>query len=193
MAYSRQFEKAFRFANKLHAEQTRKGSDIPYINHLMGVAALVGEAGGTEEQVIAALLHDAVEDQGGAPVLKKIRKRFGDTVAAIVEACTDTDVTPKPPWRERKEAYIAHLAHAPEPALLVSAADKLYNCRTIITDVRAHGRRAFERFKAGREGVLWYYAALVEAFIRRGRTPIVDELERCVEELLATDAACAGG
>lgn len=193
MAYSRQFEKAFRFANKLHAEQTRKGSDIPYINHLMGVAALVGEAGGSEEQVIAALLHDAVEDQGGAPVLRKIRKRFGNAVAEIVEACTDANTTPKPPWRERKEAYIAHLAHAPEPALLVSAADKLYNCRTIITDVRAHGRRAFERFKAGREGVLWYYAALVEAFIRRGRTPIVDELERCVEELLATDAACAGG
>lgn len=189
MAYSRQFEKALRFANKLHAEQTRKGSDIPYINHLMGVAALVGEAGGSEEQVIAALLHDAVEDQGGAPVLKKIRKRFGDTVAAIVEACTDTDATPKPPWRKRKEAYIAHLAHAPEPALLVSAADKLYNCRTIITDVRAHGRRAFERFKAGREGVLWYYPALVEAFIRRGRTPIVDELERCVGELLRVDEA----
>lgn len=191
MAYSRQFEKAFLLASRLHADQTRKGSDIPYINHLMGVAALVGEAGGTEEQVIAALLHDAVEDQGGAPVLKKIRRRFGDAVVAIVEACTDTDATPKPPWRQRKEAYIAHLAHAPEPALLVSAADKLYNCRTIITDVRAHGRRAFERFKAGREGVLWYYAALLDAFVRRGRTPIVDELERCVGELVRVDQAAA--
>lgn len=189
MAYSPQFEKAFRYANKLHADQTRKATDTPYINHLMGVAAIVGEAGGTEDQVIAALLHDAVEDQGGAPVLKKIRKRFGDAVAEIVEACTDADSTPKPPWRARKEAYIAHLADAPEPALLVSAADKLYNCRTIVMDLRAHGRRAFDRFKAGREGVLWYYPALVEAFVRRGRTPVVDELGRCVAEMLRVDEA----
>lgn len=188
MAYSQQFDRAFRFASELHHAQQRKGSGVPYINHLMGVAALVGEAGGSEDQVIAALLHDAVEDQGGAPILEKIRERFGGAVAEIVAACTDAQTTPRPPWRQRKEAYIAHLAHAPEAALLVSAADKLYNCRAIIQDLRQQGRRAFERFTAGREGVLWYYQALVEAFVRRGRTPIVDELQSCVEEMNRIDA-----
>src|SRR5262245_39191214 len=125
MPYSPRFEEAFLHANRVHADQMRKVTQTPYVIHLLGVAALVGEYGGDEDQVIAALLHDAPEDQGGRAQLEEIHRTFGARVARIVEGCTDTFDDPKPPWRARKEAYIQHLATAPAEVLIVSAADKL--------------------------------------------------------------------
>lgn len=183
MPYSARFEEAFLYAHRLHADQTRKGTPIPYISHLMSVAALVAEHGGGEDQVLAALLHDVVEDQGGAPRLAEIRQKFGDTVALIVHGCTDADEIPKPPWRQRKEAYIAHLADAPAEVLLVSAADKLHNARTIVADLRQHGPACFGKFKGGQDGTLWYYRSLVAAFRQRGSTLLVEELARVVEQM----------
>ena len=141
---SPKFDEAVAFAVELHREQPRKGTGVPYVSHLFSVAALVLEHGGTEEQAIAALLHDAVEDQGGKPTAEVIRARFGDSVADIVEGCTDTDVSPKPPWRERKEAYVARVRREPVHVRLVSAADKLHNARTMVTDLRIHGPALLE-------------------------------------------------
>ncbi len=138
---TRRFEEALSFAARLHEQQKRKGTDIPYVSHLLAVAAIVLEDGGDEDEAVAALLHDAVEDQGGKATLQVIRKRFGDRVAGIVAGYTDSDETPKPPWRERKEKYIAHLRHAPHEVLRVSVADKLHNARAILRDLRKHGER----------------------------------------------------
>ena len=138
MILSTRFEEALVFAAQLHREQTRKGTTIPYIAHLLGVASIVLEYGGDEDEAIAALLHDAIEDQGGASTREEIRRRFGETVVAIVNGCTDAEVIPKPPWRARKEDYIAHMAHASPSVRLVSAADKLHNARAILA-ARAGG------------------------------------------------------
>lgn len=170
------------FALRIHSEQTRKGSGTPYISHLLGVASLVLEHGGDEEQAMAGLLHDAVEDQG-AHQLDAIRQHFGDRVAAIVEACTDADTVPKPPWQARKQAYIAHLEHAAPDAWLVSCSDKLHNARAICTDLRTHGPATFERFKGGREGTLWYYATLSAAFERLMPGPLAAELAEAVRTM----------
>ncbi len=179
------FDEAVAFAVELHRRQPRKGSGVPYVSHLFSVAALVLEHGGTEEQAIAALLHDAVEDQGGKPTAELIRARFGDLVADIVDGCTDTDVFPKPPWRARKEAYVARVRREPAHVRLVSAADKLHNARTMVTDLRIHGPVLWTRFNAGRDETLWYLGALVAAFREAGTTPIVEELARTVAELEA--------
>jgi GTP pyrophosphokinase len=157
------------YASELHGEQLRKGTSVPYIAHLLAVAALVIEAGADEDTAIAALLHDAVEDQGGRPMLERIRARFGQTVAGIVESCSDADVDPKPLWRQRKEAYVAAIAHKPSPALLVSLADKVHNAGAILNDYQLVGEQVWSRFKGGREGTLWYYRALSDAF--RDRAP----------------------
>jgi (p)ppGpp synthase/HD superfamily hydrolase len=183
MPYSARFVEAFCYAAEAHKDQARKAGNVPYINHLMAVAAIVGENGGTEDQVIAALLHDAPEDQGGEPRLHDIRQKFGDAVADIVRDCTDTFATPKPPWRARKEAYIAHLATVTEPVLLVSAADKLHNARSIVADLRRDGESVFERFSGKKDGTLWYYRAITEALEARRRTPLTDELRRTVAEI----------
>ena len=180
------WEKALVYASQIHALQERKGSGVPYVSHLLSVAALVLEYGGDEDQAIAALLHDAAEDQGGEARLADIRNRFGERVAAIVRACTDTTETPKPPWRPRKEAYIAHLSTCPPDALLVSAADKLHNARSILSDYRVCGASVFDRFTASQEETLWYYRELGDAF-RQCAAPaaLVAELERTVAELAA--------
>ena len=157
--------KAIEFALAIHAEQRRKGTEIPYVSHLLGVASLVLEHGGDEEQAMAAMLHDAIEDQG-AHQEQAIRERFGARVAEIVIGCTDADTLPKPPWRARKEAYLRHLEQAGADILLVSCADKLHNARAICTDVRTHGLAVFDRFKAGQEGTVWYYRSLADAFLR---------------------------
>jgi len=183
VALGHRFEEALPYAAQLHRDQVRKGTGVPYVSHLLAVAGIVLEHGGNEDEAIAALLHDAVEDQGGAPTLHAIRQRFGDTVAAIVEGCTDTDEMPKPPWRPRKEAYIAHVASASPSVRLVSAADKLHNARTILADYRRHGDAVWDRFSGGKDGTLWYYRALVEAYRPHGVTPLVGELERVVGEL----------
>jgi len=182
------FLRAFQFAAEKHAAQTRKASTIPYIAHLMGVASLVLEGGGDEDLAIAALLHDVVEDCGGAPMLKDVRRRFGKRVADVVVGCTDSDTDPKPPWRERKEDYLRHLKRADAGTRLVSAADKLNNIRSILTDYREIGESVWARFNGGREGTLWYYRALRDEF-RRGKGNRItrdyelafNELEKAVE------------
>jgi (p)ppGpp synthase/HD superfamily hydrolase len=179
------FLRAFRFAAEKHAGQTRKASSTPYIAHLMGVASLVLEFGGDEDLAIAALLHDVVEDCGGAPMLKEVRRRFGNRVAKIVDGCTDSDTEPKPPWRERKETYIRHLKSADAETRLVSAADKLNNVRSILSDYREVGESIWERFNGGREGSLWYYRALLGEFLRGKPNRLIRELELAVGELEA--------
>ncbi|MDZ7962243.1 MAG: HD domain-containing protein [Aulosira sp. DedQUE10] len=182
---SERFTAALTYATELHAKQVRKGSGVPYIAHLLGVASIALEYGANEDEAIAALLHDAIEDQGGAATREEIRRRFGDNVTAIVDGCTDADTTPKPPWRERKEAYIAHLPTASPSVLLVSAADKIYNSQSILKDYRDCGESLWQRFQGGREGTLWYYRTLVDTFKNTGPTAMVDELERVVLELEA--------
>ncbi len=181
--FSSQFQKAFDYAVQLHASQKRKGSGIPYISHLMAVTALVLEDGGDEEQAIAALLHDAVEDQGGKETLQEIHRRFGGRVASIVEGCTDSFYTPKPPWRKRKEAYISHLRYAPKEVRRVSLADKLHNAQSILRDLRKDGDSIWERFNGGKDGTLWYYTTLVEIFQQIDNSPMVAELTRMVDEI----------
>jgi (p)ppGpp synthase/HD superfamily hydrolase len=183
MIISPRFEEALIFAAQLHAHQTRKGTDIPYIAHLLAVTGLVLENEGSEDEAIAALLHDAVEDQGGAATREEIRRRFGATVAEIVDGCTDSDVNPKPPWRRRKEGYVARLRAASPSVRLVSAADKLHNARTILADFRASGEPVWERFTGGRDGTLWYYRALTDAFRAGASSPLVEELDRVVTEI----------
>jgi GTP pyrophosphokinase len=184
MAFSLRFEDALIYAHQLHARQTRKGTTIPYIAHLLAATAIVIENGGTEDEAIAALLHDAVEDQGGATIRAEISRRYGEDVALIVDGLSDTDQTPKPPWRARKETYIAHLAEASSSVLLVSLADKIHNAGSILRDLRSEGERVWSRFAGGQEGTLWYYRALVEAFRKRGQfTTVVDELDRVVSDL----------
>lgn len=179
---SNRFTEALTYATELHANQTRKGSGVPYIAHLLGVASIALEYGANEDEAIAALLHDAIEDQGGAATREEIRRR-GVMVTAIVDGCTDAETLPKPPWRQRKEAYIAHIPTASPSELLVSSADKLYNARSILNDYRLLGEAVWERFKGGKEGTLWYYRSLVEAFRKTGSTPLIEELERVVLEL----------
>jgi (p)ppGpp synthase/HD superfamily hydrolase len=188
MVLSERFTQALTYAAELHAQQVRKGSGVPYISHLLGVASIALEYGANEDEAIAALLHDAIEDQGGAATRAEICRRFGENVTAIVDGCTDADTTPKPPWRQRKEAYIAHLATASPSVLLVSAADKLYNARSILKDYRLMGELLWQRFQGGKAGTLWYYRAMTNAFNKTQPTAIVEELTRVVtaiEELVA--------
>jgi GTP pyrophosphokinase len=177
------FEEALGLAARLHAEQKRKGTDIPYVSHLLGVASLVITHGGNEDEAIAALLHDAVEDQGGKPTLERIRQRFGDNVASIVDGCTDACVEPKPPWKERKERYLAHLRTTASPSVkLVAAADKLDNARAIIADHRICGDAIWGRFKAGKEDQKWFYRGCLAA-LKDCPALIYAELEDAVRGL----------
>ena len=185
MSYGERFESALLYSAQLHRFQERKGSGVPYVTHLLAVASIVGENGGTEDEVIAALLHDAPEDLGGKERLEDIRKRYGAAVAGIVEGCTDTYEDPKPAWRPRKEAYVAHAATAPRSVRLVSAADKLHNARAILADLGALGEELWDRFTGGKEGTLWYYRALVKAYRQAGNDPLVEELDRVVGEIEA--------
>ncbi len=161
---TQRFDDAFNFAHRLHRAQSRKGTPIPYISHLMTVSALVIEHGGDEDQAIAGLLHDAAEDQGGEATLAEIRAAFGDKVAVIVSDCTDAWVEPKPPWRERKQAYITALPHKSPNSLLVSLADKTHNAEAILYDYQKLGDVLFDRFNGGKDGTLWYYKSLANVF-----------------------------
>jgi len=177
------FDQAFRFAAEKHATQTRKRTPVPYLSHLMSVAALVLEAGGDEDQAIAALLHDVVEDCGGEPVLAEVRQRFGERVAGIVQGCSDAYTIPKPPWKQRKLDYLESLRRAGDDVRLVSAADKLHNVRTILADYRVEGDSVWNRFSGQRDGTLWYYRAVLD-LLRAGRpNRLLDELQRVVTEL----------
>ena len=183
MILSNRFIEAVAFASVLHANQKRKGTDIPYIAHLLAVSSIVLEHGGNEDEAIAALLHDAIEDQGGDPTRAEIRRRFGENVTDIVNGCTDSDTTPKPPWRQRKEAYIDHILTASQSVRLVSAADKLHNSRSILNDYCILGELVWNRFQGGKEGSLWYYRSLVKAFRQAEVTPLIEELDRVVTQL----------
>jgi GTP pyrophosphokinase len=180
---TQRFEDALTFATQLHSLQIRKGNQTPYIAHLLSVTGLVLEAGADEDTAIAALLHDAVEDQGGLETLAEIRQRFGDHVAKIVVSCSDTDTTPKPPWKSRKEAYLSHLPEASPEARLVSLADKLHNARSILRDLSQEGDQIWEKFNGGKQGTLWYYLNLVEIFQKLDEGFLVDELSRVVDKI----------
>lgn len=160
---------ALAFAAEAHATQGRKGKDEPYLSHVLMVAALTAHYGGDEDQIMAAVLHDAVEDQGGEPMAQEIGRRFGPRVEQIVRDCSDSIApvgAPKAPWRERKEAYLATLTTPDEHgSRLVEACDKLANLRDIVEDVAAHGEGAFAHFRGGREGTVWYYETLGQVLL----------------------------
>jgi (p)ppGpp synthase/HD superfamily hydrolase len=177
------FDDALAYASHIHRAQRRKGSEIPYVSHLLAVAAIALENGADEDQAIAALLHDAVEDQGGLAQLETIRARFGEAVAAIVADCTDAHEEPKPEWRPRKEAYIASLAHKPARSLAVSLADKTHNASAINADLRAVGAEVWDRFTGGGDGTLWYYRALSDAFRKHAPGIAAERFAREVAEM----------
>jgi (p)ppGpp synthase/HD superfamily hydrolase len=177
------YSDALAYAFKLHSYQTRKGSTTPYIAHLMSVSALVLENGGNEDQAIAALLHDAVEDQGGLKTLQAIRERFGDRVAQIVQSCTDSYTSPKPPWRERKERYLAELRNADAEIQLVSLADKVHNARCLLADLQQSGPVVWSWFQGRKNGTLWYYHTLAEFFADSQYPRLSSELVRVVTEI----------
>ena len=183
--YSPQLIQALETAARLHATQSRKGTRIPYLAHLLGTCAIALEYGANEDEAIAALLHDAIEDVTPTRDAREAVAAFGPGVLRIVEACTDTDQHPKPPWRPRKEAYLRELAEADASVLLVSAADKLHNARSVVADLRTIGQAVWERFTPPREESLWYYRALVEAFRANtaNRPALIDELDRTVTEM----------
>lgn len=181
---SKRFGDAFSYALELHGRQIRKGTSIPYIAHLMSVTALVIENGGDEDLAIAALLHDAVEDQGGIETLEVIQSRFGERVARIVFECSDALVTPKPPWRERKKEYLTHLETVGDDTRLVSLADKLHNARSILADLEQLGQAVWERFNGGKAGTLWYYRTLANFFLKHMvNSQLAHELNRVVQDI----------
>jgi (p)ppGpp synthase/HD superfamily hydrolase len=177
------FRDALVWAATLHETQARKGLPTPYVGHLLGVCALVLEGCGDEDQAIAALLHDAVEDQ--RVTIPELEERFGPRVARIVEACTDSFEQPKKDWRERKERFLERLPDAPEDALLVVVADKLDNTRAMLADFRVEGMRAFEKFNGKRDGTLWYYGAALDVLMERFPHPLTSELASTFGQLRA--------
>ncbi len=182
------FASAMTYAHDVHHGQLRKGTGIPYIAHVLGVAAIAMEYGADEDEAIGALLHDAAEDGGGEATLAEIRARFGDAVGDIVLGCSDSlveDPEDKLPWRERKENYLAHLENASRSVCLVSAADKLHNVRSIIRDYHEHGDDIWVRFQGRREGTLWYYETVAHTLVRRYHSPLTRDLQLAVDELLA--------
>lgn len=184
IALTPRFAEALTYAERVHAGQSRKGTRIPYIAHPLGVASIALEHGANKDEAIAALLHDAIEDSLDPLLVKAdIRRRFGAAVAAIVEGCSDSEMQPKPPWRERKERYIAHLGEASASICLVSASDKLYNARAILGDYQEIGEALWERFTAKKDGTLWYYRKLLDVFRETGPRRLAEELDRIVTEV----------
>lgn len=177
------FEQALVYATRLHAQQVRKGSGVPYISHLLSVAALVLENGGDEDEAIAALLHDAIEDQGGVPTREAIRQQFGERVTQIIDGCTESDTVPKPPWRDRKQRMIEYLRYASAEVRRVAIADKLHNARSTLAEYRREGEAVWQRFKGGKEGTLWFYRACIQADREAGSSPLTEEFERVVSQL----------
>ncbi len=173
-------DRAFGYAHEVHDGQFKKGTSVPYLGHLMGVSSIVLGDGGSEDEAVAALLHDAAEDHGGRARLDDIRSRFGDDVARIVEDCTDSWDTPKPSWLARKQAYIQRARTLPSPSLRVSIADKVHNTYGLLRDLRNIGEKVWERYDVSADDVLAYYESLVRAYREAGGGRLVDELERIV-------------
>lgn len=180
---SDRFEEALLYATRLHSQQVRKGTNVPYISHLLSVAALVLEDGGNEDEAIAALLHDAVEDQGGEATRAEILTRFGGRVVAIIDGCTEITANPKPPWRERKLQYIEKIRHASLSIQRVSLADKLHNIRSIVADWQRVGDSVWERFRENREGTLWFYRSLANIYSEVSSSAMVAELTIAIDKL----------
>lgn len=180
---SERYNQALRMAFDLHQKQTRKGTNIPYISHLESVAAIVWKNGGTEDEAIAALLHDAAEDQGGLPTLQLIRDTFGTNVASIVEHCSDTFETPKPDWQIRKETYIKALPKHSDSVRLVSAADKLDNIRDILAGYSQEGEVFWQKFSGSRDQIVWYYKSLCDIYLKQGPKNIGAEIQACLTAL----------
>jgi len=181
---SERFLEAFEMAFHLHNQQLRKESKIPYIAHLMAVSSLVLENGGNENQAIAGLLHDAVEDQGGWDTLKDIKDKFGEEVATLVDGCTDAYTNPKSPWKERKAAYLVKMKTAPDSVILVSLADKVHNARSILLDLQDSGDQIWEKFNGGKAGTLWYYQSLANIFDSAPYPLLKHQLRDLVEEII---------
>lgn len=192
-ALSPRFSEALVLAAGLHRHQRRKGADIPYVSHLLAVCSIVLDQGGDEDEAIAALLHDGPEDQGGEATLATIRRLFGERVAAIVAACSDTFETPKPPWEDRKRAYLEHLTSAdvPRSAVLVSAADKLHNLISTVEDLETQGAAVWERFNSTPDQQLWYYRSLAAVYRDRLGGRLADLVAEQVQRLEA--AVVVGG
>ncbi len=185
---SDRFLEALAFAHRVHGNDTRKGTSIPYVAHLLSVCGSVLADGGDEDEAIAALLHDTLEDHADTVSRAELGQRFGERVLALVDVCTDTPADyrggPKPPWRQRKAAYLEHLRRTPASDLRVAVADKLDNARAVLADYRDLGEALWPRFNAGREEQLWYFRSLVDDFRHAGVTGwLVDELDRTVSEL----------
>ena len=183
-ATTERFAEALAFTARAFSHKVRKGSGVPYVVHLLYVTSLVGEAGGDEDQLIASLLHDYLEDIQGAQV-SELQERFGERVARLVLSLSDTTVHPKPPWLERKLGYLRHLVEEAPEVKLISAADKLHNCSSIVRDYRVVGEDIFERFNAKRAGTLWYYRSVVTALSHNWSHWLVDDLRASVMELHA--------
>lgn len=180
MTISPRFREALAYAATIHADHLRKGTDIPYLSHLLAVTAMVLEHGGDEDEAIAALLHDAIEDHKATH--PDIVSRFGEAVAQIVEGCTDTDKQPKQPWQQRKEEHIARLRASPRSVQLVVAADKLHNARSILADYRTLGESLWSRFNADRGSILWYHRSVADVLTLAPK-PLIEELLRVVVEI----------
>jgi len=174
---------AFTKAFTLHGEQLRKASQTPYISHLLSVSALVLENGGSEDQAIAALLHDAVEDAGGMATLNEIREEFGDYVAELVDGCTDSYTQPKDDWKPRKVAYLEKLKNASDDVVLISLADKVHNARSILRDLHLSGNSTWDKFKGKKAGTLWYYNELAKIFENAPYPTLKNELRNLVDEI----------
>jgi len=179
------FEEALLFANRIHAEQKRKDSGAPYLAHVLGVAALVLEDGGSEEEAIAALLHDAAEDQGGEEILAEIQGKFGEKVSQIVRECSDTLISPKPPWKRRKEYHLNVLKSALPETIRVMQADKVYNARNLQRSLIEHGPQTWQNFKGGREGTLWYFRQMYALLSKVRSGYLMMEFARLIEVIEA--------
>lgn len=178
------FEQALIYATQLHANQVRKCGNIPYISHLLSVTALILEDGGDEEEAIAGLLHDAVEDRGGIKTREAILRQFGERVVRIVDGCTEPYLEPKPPWRDRKLQYIEQMRHASSSVLRVSMADKLHNARSILADWHREGDTVWDKFNGGKEGTLWFYRSLLEIYEKATDSFLMEELKLILDLLV---------
>lgn len=174
------FSEALEYATTLHSKQIRKGSDTPFITHLLSVSALILEDGGSEDEAIAGLLHDAVEDQGGLIRLEEIKVKFGDNVAGIILECSESHTHPKPPWKDRKMASIRKMNNVSDSAIRVILADKIHNARSIIHEYHKHGEKFWDSFKAGKEGTVWYYKEILSVLQKRTFSVLLDELSQLV-------------
>ncbi|MEB3294676.1 MAG: HD domain-containing protein, partial [Synechococcales bacterium] len=182
------FEQALCLAHRLHRHQIRKGHPTPYIAHLLSVTALVLEDGGSEDEAIAALLHDAIEDQGGSTTRELIRHQFGETVISLIEGCTESDSYPKPPWIERKQRHLTQLKNASPAVRRITLADKLHNARSLLADYETFGEALWQRFAGDREGTLWYYQQVIQMLATQDAGRLGRMLIQTVQQLTALNS-----